>query len=391
MFKILITLGQILNLVGKLDDSNGDGTPRERFRDYLSANVQELGQVRNYIDFCLVEKGGQYNRALQDLINHLGGLMGFEVTFGRYSGIRNQIGFDGIWKSKTGFYIVVEVKTTQAYAIKTSTLLGYINDLISEKKIPKAKEVLGLYITGRPDSELRQLENSIIAEGKENLLRIISTNSLISLAEIMTEYDVTHEDALAILRPSGPNVDQILDLMTRLVVTPSPREIGVEEKSDGKGRRLEEYPLDTFGPNNYWLTPVRSDKEKKAEEVIKTLVSEEGIYAYGDRTPGRNILRPGDWICFYATGKGAIGHAKVMSRPEKKPHPKVINSEKYPWTFRVDEAKLYLDNPKKIDLEMRKKLDAFKRKPFQKTWGWFLYTTRKISEKDFKLITREFT
>ena len=201
----------------------------------------------------------------------------------------------------------------------------------------------------------------------------------------MTEYDVTHEDALAILLPSGPTIDKVLDLMTRLVVGPSPKEIDVEEKSDEKGRILEEYPLEVFGPNNYWLTPV---KGKSAEEAIKRLVSEAGIWAYGDRTPGRSELKPGDWICFYATGKGAIGHAKVMSRPENKPHPKVIEPEKYPWTFRVSEAKLYLDNPKIIDLEMREKLDAFKGKPLQKNWGWFLYSARKISEKDFKLLTR---
>jgi len=139
---------------------------------------------------------------------------------------------------------------------------------------------------------------------------------------------------------------------------------------------------------NYWLTPVKSDKERKADEVVKTLVSESGIYAFGDRTPGRNHLKPGDWICFYATGKGVIGHAKVMSRPDKNPHPKVIDSEKYPWTFRVGEAKLYLDNPIKIDAELRKILDAFKGKDLGKHWGLFVRATNKISENDFKLLTR---
>jgi len=138
---------------------------------------------------------------------------------------------------------------------------------------------------------------------------------------------------------------------------------------------------------NYWLTPVKSDKERNADEVVKTLVHEAGIYAFGDRTPGRNELKPGDWICFYATGKGAIGHAMVMSIPEKKPHPIVNDSEKYPWTFRVGEAKLYLDNPIKIDAEMRKKLDGFKDKYLGKHWGLFLRSTRKISENDFKLLT----
>ncbi|MBU1067139.1 EVE domain-containing protein [Patescibacteria group bacterium] len=143
-------------------------------------------------------------------------------------------------------------------------------------------------------------------------------------------------------------------------------------------------------PLNYWLTPVRSDKERSAEDVIKTLVSEAGIYAFGEGTPGRKQLKPDDWICFYATGgKGVIGHAKVVSRPEKNPHPMVNESEKYPWTFRVDEATLYFDKPIKIDVEMRKKLDAFKNKEPGKYWGLFLIATRKISEHDFKLLTHQ--
>ena len=90
-----ITLNQILALVGKLDDSPGTDTPRERFRHFLKENVNEVGQVRDYIEECLRTSGDQYNRALQDLVNYLGRLLEFEVTFGRYQGVQGQIGFDG--------------------------------------------------------------------------------------------------------------------------------------------------------------------------------------------------------------------------------------------------------------------------------------------------------
>jgi hypothetical protein len=119
-----ITLDQILNLVGKLDDSPGNDTPRERFRRYLQQNVKEVGQVRDYIEGCLRKTGDQYNKALQDLINHLGRLLEFEVTFGRYRGAQQEIGFDGHWQSPTGLHVVVEVKTTEAYAIKASALFS---------------------------------------------------------------------------------------------------------------------------------------------------------------------------------------------------------------------------------------------------------------------------
>ena len=82
-----ITLKQILDLVGKLDDSPGDDTPRERFRRFLKENVKEVGQVRDYVEECIRTSGNQYNRALQDLVNYIGHFLGFEVTFGRYQGV----------------------------------------------------------------------------------------------------------------------------------------------------------------------------------------------------------------------------------------------------------------------------------------------------------------
>jgi len=372
---VAIALDQILGLVGKLDDSPGDETPRERFRRFLRENLLEVGQVRDYLEECLRKKGDQYNRAIQDIINHLGILLGFDVTFGRYHGVPGQIGFDGLWQSELKFSIVIEVKTTETYAIKTSTLIGYINDLISEKKIQE--NVLGLYVIGQPDTELRQLENSIIAEKKIDQLRIISADSLLSLAEMMSEYDVNHEDVLAILRPSGPNLDQVVNLMARLVARP------IEEPPIE-----EEHRVEPEGQINYWLAPVKSVKGRTAEECVKILVDQEKIYAFGERTPGRKLLKPGDLICFYASGKGTIGHARVMSKPENKPHPKVLQPEKYPWTFKIEEPELYLDNPKIIDSELRSKLEAFQDRDPNKPWGWFVVSTRKLSEKDFKLLTR---
>ena len=159
-----LSLSQILDLVGKLDDTSGKDTARERFRRWLKQNVREAGQLRDYIEEALRNSGDQYNRALQDLVNYIGEFLGFQITFGRYKGVRNDIGFDGIWKSPKEFYIVVEVKTTDAYAIKTSTLTGYIDALISENRIPDREHSLGLYTVGRPDSALQQLTNSIIVK-----------------------------------------------------------------------------------------------------------------------------------------------------------------------------------------------------------------------------------
>lgn len=374
-----ITLTQILNLVGKLDDTPGDDTPRERFRKFLRDNVKEVGQIRDYIEECLRNSGDQYNRALQDLVNHLATFLGFKVVFGRYQGVSGQIGFDGLWESPLDFFIVAEVKTTEVYAIKTSILIGYVDALISERKIPNWEYALGLYVVGRPDPELHQLENSIIAERRIHQLRIVSVESLLSLAELMNEYDINHADVLSILKPSGPTIDPIVDLMTRLVAQQL-----AEKKPIEQPVVTEVSPVGA----QYWLTPVKGDEERTAEEEIKILVGEEKIYAFGERTPGRRYIKPDDWICFYAVGNGVVAHAKVASTPERKRHPKIRHPDKYPWVLHLKDVRLYLDNPVIINAELRGKLDAFQGKNPDQGWAWFVQATRRITRRDFELLTR---
>jgi len=376
-----IPLNLILELVGKIGDEPGDDVPREKFRRFLTENVKELGQIRDYIGECIRNPKEQYNRALQDLVNYLGQFLEFEVTFGRYHGVSGQIGFDGLWKSPTGFYIVVEAKTSEVYAIKTATLVGYVDELISERKIPSWEHALGLYVIGRPDPQIHQLENAIIAERRTQQLRIISVESLLSLVEIFHEYDVNHEDILSVIKPARPAIDPIVDMMTRLIAQPVPVDEGPSKKVPLAKEELKEI--------EYWVTPVRGDEEKTPEEVIKILIGEEKIYAFGERTPGRRHLKSGDMICFYAVGKGVVAHAEVLSQPEKGSHPSIQQPERYPWLFRLKNENLYLDNPIVIDALLRAQLDAFRERDANKSWAWFVQATRKISENDFNVLTKQ--
>lgn len=261
------TLNEILNFIGKLDDTEGNDTPRDRFRKFLQQKICEVSQIQEYVEECLKNSGDQYNRALQDLVNHLGRFLGFDVTFGRYQGVKGKIGFDGHWKSQSGFHIVVEVKTTDVYSIKAATLVGYIDELISEKSISSWDNALGLYVVGRPDTGLTQLENTIIAERRTNQLRIISTTSLLALAELMNKYRIAHEEILALLRPSGPRIDPIVDLMTRLVAESR------SEKVAELGDELQSKEQKSEGVSISPLTPIKSHNIQTAQEEI--LVSEQ--------------------------------------------------------------------------------------------------------------------
>ena len=149
----------------------------------------------------------------------------------------------------------------------------------------------------------------------------------------MNEYDVNHEDIISIFRPSGPKIDPIVDLMSRLIAHSPPPEPPVVEVAceEEKSRELDvSKELDVI----YWLTPVKADEKASAEAIIQELIDIEGIYAFGERTPGRKRLKPGDMICFYAAGNGVVAHAEVASYPEKISHPKIHDSINIPGFFK---------------------------------------------------------
>ena len=384
------SLTDILSLVGPLDDNQGSNTARDRFRTFLKKNVREVGELRDHIEECLRNSGDQFNRALQDLVNFLGEFLGFEVAYGRYRGVTNDIGFDGHWKSRTGFHIVVEVKTTNTYAIKTSTLLSYVDDLISAKSIPDRESTLGLYVLGRPDNDLRQLENAIVAERRAHQLRTVTIESLLTLAELMSDYDVSHEDVLAILRPSEPTADGIIDLLSRLTAerdTPAIEEAPVEQLSaPSAGPRL--VPA-ADGETVYCLTPVKDHETETACQCVEKLVGKLSMYAIGPRTPGRKHIKPGDWIAFYANTVGVVAHARVATAPENKPSPHVLEPERYSYSFKVENAVTYCDRPVVLDPTVRRQLSAFSNRDPDKPWAWFVQATRRISKADFELLTRK--
>jgi hypothetical protein len=390
-----ISLSEILDLVGSLDDSTGQDASRERFRRFLRKNTHEVGEIRDYVEQCLRTSGEQYNRALQDLINYLGEFLSFKVTFGRYRGVQNQVGFDGHWESPTGLHIVVEVRTTEAYTVKTNILIGYIDELISNKRITSWDAAMGLYVVGRPDPELRQLENAIVAEKRTYQLRVISAESLLSLAEIMSENDVRHEDILSILRPSGPSIDPLADLIAKLVAqqTADRPETAAAVVSPSSMTTTKETPA-TPGATLplYWLTPVKDHENETAEECVQKLVGKHSIYAFGERTPGRTHIKPGDWICFfYATGTGIVAHANVASAPEKTRDQRLEHPDDYPYVFHIQNQHLYIENPVVLNPSLRQQLDAFKGRDPDRPWAWFVQATRKVSPQDFHLLTQRVT
>jgi len=234
-----LELRKILNLVGELKDSEKENSASSRFRENFIEEIEGINTIKNYVQECLENKGIQYARALQDLVNHVGTLLGFRVKYGRYSGKSNKIGYDGLWKSPTGKKFIVETKSSNDFAIRTGQILGYKNELISEKNYKK-NNMLGIFVLGSKDEKSEQLKNAIIGEERDKELRIIHIRPLLNLLEIKQRYNVTHQSILSILLPSGPQIDPYVELMSNLLTQESQENI--DEKEFKQDSEMAEKP-----------------------------------------------------------------------------------------------------------------------------------------------------
>lgn len=158
---------------GQLKDGNGAS---QEFREFLTNISTEL--IYGYANQCLETSFNNSGFALQDLINQMGERLGFDVTYGRYRGIKDQVGYDGLWKFPSGHTVIAEVKTTDAYRIDLDNIANYRKKLISEGFITE-KDSSALIIVGRKDTG--DLEAQIRGSRHAWDMRLIGVDALASL------------------------------------------------------------------------------------------------------------------------------------------------------------------------------------------------------------------
>lgn len=209
-------IDDVLALTGRLDDSNIEDPARERFRAYLVENVTDAALLRDYIDQCRSRPDEQHGRALRDLINHYGRLLGFDVSYGPYEWLPGQVGFDGRWTSPWGLHIVVEVKSRETFAAQRPSLARSVEKLIADGIIPNWTLALGLYVVVHPDLQVNHLEKAILDEKQVHQIRTITPESLYTLTVLQRSGQLSQQDVLTLLRSSSPAADWLVELVSRL-------------------------------------------------------------------------------------------------------------------------------------------------------------------------------
>jgi len=204
------SIQQILSFAGegKLRDNNSTSI---EFRQFLEIIPSDL--LVNYANECLSDSFIDSGLVLQDIINEIGVRLGFEIESGLYRGKKNDIGFDGIWASKTGYKIIIEVKTTDAYRINLDTLSEYREELIEQKRVRKNESSI-LIVVGRQDTG--DFEAQIRGSRHAWDIRLISTDSLVKLLNLKENLNDTKtvQQINEVLKPlEYTRIDKLIDLI----------------------------------------------------------------------------------------------------------------------------------------------------------------------------------
>lgn len=102
------SIRQLLLTAGDGNLKDGNSTSKE-LREFLTQVPAE--KLIEYGNYCLSNKFESSGVLLQDIVNEIGRRLEYKVQDGRYKGVVNAIGFDGIWKAN-GHSVVLEVKTS---------------------------------------------------------------------------------------------------------------------------------------------------------------------------------------------------------------------------------------------------------------------------------------
>lgn len=168
--------------------------------------------IAGYINHCLENSFVKGGIVLQDLINELGRRLDYDVENGRYQGVTNAIGYDGLWKSSEAHSLIVEVKTTDAYRLSLDTLAGYRSKLDGSGQLEPTSSIL--IVVGRQDTG--ELEAQIRGSRHAWDIRVISAEALIKLVTIKENSEAieTGLKIRSILTPvEYTRLDRMVDVM----------------------------------------------------------------------------------------------------------------------------------------------------------------------------------
>ena len=325
-----VTLDQILMLTGRLDESNGFDSSRERFRRFLLDHVREPAMARVLIEECQHAPGDQHRRALEDLVVLLGRFLGFHARFAA-------AGRPGEWQSPA-LQVLVEVRSDATAGVDLTAFSARVAAAAAQRAAPETR-VVGLAVVTPMFMGRSALESAPTEPGGP--VAVVSLSALLSVAALATARRATHEDVVRLLTASAP-LGFVMQLLERCA----------DERalltSDALGGRA--------ATTGFWILRVAESRGTTPEEFIEVIVGKRHILGLSGDRAVNDAVEPGDRICFAVLGKGVVGHARVVAPDPQQPG--IRDAHRFRHLWRVEDVRLYLHAPVTVDLETELRLRA---------------------------------
>ncbi len=297
-----ITLNQVLNLTGRLDDSPGFDSPRERFRRFLVERVTDVAAARALLDEGQRSPGEQHHRAVQDVAVLLGRFLGFETTFGTYEALAGGVKYDGQWRTRRRLQVVLEIRTDQTPHGDLGTLSRSLTALAALSHLEAETRRIGLSVVTPLYVGRGRLEDWLLtADRHGHDLRIVSLHSVLALGEFVGTGLLKHDDVLKLLT-SGHSIDFVVDLLTRNQAGAAPGTTGAQRHATAAPAVVTE---------DYWLAAIDDEATTVAEQFVQSVIGRRQILPLG--TAPDDGPRPGDWMCFFIPRRGVAGYAQAAA------------------------------------------------------------------------------
>jgi hypothetical protein len=359
-----LPLSDILTLVGRLDDSPGFDTPRERFRRYISEQVHDVAALRRLLTQCQERLGDQHARARQDLIMLLGRFLGFEVHFGAYDA-RGAARIEGHWRSRRRARLAVAVLSEQSTEDEAEHLARAMAALRAATPVDEERWV-GLCIT-TPFYVTRQRLETALVQRPAGDIRCVSLESVLWLADTASDDRLPHDDVVRLLT-SGPDSDFMIGLMRRFTETAAASAPPAAAAPTGPRvvpppatASQATSPLHTPAPlfvdrraaaaeepvSGCWLASLVRDEAATPEQILDSVIGRRQVLGIGESAPSPAAPRAGDRVCFVIEGSGAMGHAE-LDAVISDATPPIRGARRFSAVFRLRHVVLY-DMPVAID------------------------------------------
>ena len=236
-----LSIEQIVSTAGdgKLRDGSNCSTELRAFLSQV-----ENDKLGEYAEQCLSSGFNKSGMVLQDIVNELGRRLEYTVVNGRYQGTSNAIGNDGLWRSPEGQYILIEVKTTDAYRVGLNTIANYRDKLRVEGTVGDNNSIL--IIVGREDTG--ELEAQVRGSKHAWDMRLISVESLVRLVKLKvnTEVSSTAAKIRSLLIPMEyTRLDALIDVM---FTTAKDVETPAEPEEQPESREESSFQFDFTDP-----------------------------------------------------------------------------------------------------------------------------------------------